>query len=101
MRRSTSVKMEHPVDPMIRDDSTANGINSKFISREYFRLFKSSTELDAEPGFKIVENRLLAENESVQAASKTNTLPPLKEKVVTPSGLLPSPQSRSTGSRIE
>ena len=57
--------------------------------------------VDAELGFKMVEHRLLAENESVQVASLDNVLPPLKGKDATPSGLLPSPRSRPTGSGIE
>ena len=97
-----SAKTEHPTEPMIPDVSTATGTNLKSTtSREYFRLFKSSAALDAEPGFKMVEHRLLAENESVQVASQANALPPLKGKYVIPSGLLPSPRSRPTGSRIE
>ena len=51
----------------------------------------SSAALDAEPGFRMVEYRLLAENESVQVASQANALPHLKGNEVTPSGLLPSP----------
>ena len=87
---------------MIPDVSTAIGTNSKSAkSREYFSFFKSSAALDAEPGFKMVEHRLLVENESVQVASQVNALPPLKGKDVTPSGLLPSPRSRPTGSRME
>ena len=46
---------------------------------------------DAGPGFKIMEHRLLVENESVQVASQANALPPLKRKDVTPSGLLRCP----------
>ena len=66
MRRPISVKMEHPAEPMIPDVSTATGTNSKSAtSCEYFRLFKSSTALDAEPGFRMVEHRLLVEIESV------------------------------------
>ena len=38
----------------------------------------SSAALDAEPGFRMVEYRLLAENESVQVASQANALPPFK-----------------------
>ena len=57
--------------------------------------------LDAEPGFRMVEYRLLAENESLQVASQANALPPLKVNDVTPSVLLPSPRSRPTGSRME
>ena len=57
--------------------------------------------VDAEPGFKMVEYRLLAENKSVQVASQANALPSLKGKDVTPSGVLPSPRSRLTGLRIE
>ena len=49
----------------------------------------------------MVEHRLLAENESVQVAFQANALPPLKGKDVTLSGLMPSPRSRPTGSRIE
>ena len=49
----------------------------------------------------MVEYRLLAENESVQVASQANALPPLKGNDVTPSGLLPSPRSRPTCSRME
>ena len=64
--------------------------------------FSSSlVALDAEPGFKMVEHRLLAENETVQVASQAYALPLLMEKDVTPSGLLPSPRSRPTGSRME
>ena len=95
MWRPISVKREHPADPMIPDVSTATGTNSKSAtSCEYFLLFKSSATLDAEPGFKMVENRLLAVNESVKVASQANALPPLKGKDITPSGLLPSPRSR-------
>ena len=90
-----SVGREHSVVPMIPDVSTATGTNSmSATSWEYFHLFKSSTVLDAEPGFKMVEYRLLAVNESVQVASQANALTPLKIKDVTPSGLLPSPRSR-------
>ena len=49
----------------------------------------------------MVEHRLLAEDESVQVASLANALPPLKGKYVTPFGLLPSPRSRPTGSKME
>ena len=102
MRRPISVKREHPADPMIPDVSIATGTNLKSAtSYGYFRLFKSSAALDAEPGFRMVEYRLLAENESVQVESQANALPPLKGNDVTPSGLLPSPRSRPTGSRME
>ena len=47
----------------------------------------SSAALDAEPGFKMVEYSLLAENESVHVTFLA--LLPLKGKDVTPSGLLP------------
>ena len=91
MRRQISAKRKHSADPMIPDVSTTTGINSiSAPSREYFRLFKSSAALDAEPGFKMVEHRLLVENESVQVASQANILPPLKVKDLKPSGLLPS-----------
>ena len=46
----------------------------------------------------MVEHRLLVETESAQVASQANALPPLMGKDVTPSGLLPSPRSRPTGS---
>ena len=102
MRRPISVKREHPAEPMIPDVSTATGTNSKSASsREYFRLFKSSAALNAEPGFRIVEHRLLAENESAQVASQANAFPHLNGNDATPSGLLPSPRSRPTGSRME
>ena len=97
MRRPISVKREHPAEPMIRDVSIAAGTNSNTATRwEYFRLFKSSAVLDAEPGFKLVGHRLLVENESVQVESQANALPHLKGKDVTPFGLLPSPRSRPT-----
>ena len=90
------VEREHP------DDSMATEAGSKSAtSIEYFRLFKSSVALDAELGLKMVEYRLLAWNESVQVASQANALPPLKEKDVTPTGLLRSPRSRHKGSRME
>ena len=55
MRRPISVRREHPEEPMIPDDSTATGTNSMFVtSWGYFRLFKFSSALDAEPGFKMV-----------------------------------------------
>ena len=102
MRRPISVKKVHPTEPMIPDISTATGTNSKSAtSREYFRFFKSSAALDADPWLKMVEHRLLVENESVQVASLANALPLLKGKDVTPSGLLPSPRSRPTGPRKE
>ena len=102
MRRPISVKREHPAESMIPNVSTATGTNSKSASScEYFRLFKSSAALVAEPGFILLEHRLLVENESVQVASQANALPPLKEKDATPSGLLPSPRSRPSGSRME
>ena len=102
IRRPISYKEDHLTKPMIPDVSTATGTNSKSAtSCEYFRLFKSSAALDAEPGFKMVEHSLLVENESVQVASLANALPPLKGKDVTPSVLLPSPRSRTTGSRME
>ena len=65
---------------------------------QFENIFVSS--LDAEPGFEMVEYRLLVENESVQVASQANALPHLKGKDVTPSGLLPSHRSRPTGSRM-
>ena len=69
MRRPISVKREHPAEPMILDVLTATETNSKSItSLEYFRLFNYSTAHDAEPGFRMVEYRLLAENESVKAS---------------------------------
>ena len=49
----------------------------------------------------MVDHRLLVENESIQVASQANALPPLKENDVSPTGLLPSPRSRPTGSRME
>ena len=102
MRRPISVRREHPAKPMIPDVSTATGANSKFASNfGYFRLFMSLATLDAEPAFKMVVCRLLAENKSVQMASQANALPPLKGKDVTQSGLLSAPRSRPTGSRIE
>ena len=61
----------------------------------------SSAALDAEPGFKMVEHRLLVENESVQVAFQANALPPLRGKDVTPSGLPQSTRSRPTGSKME
>ena len=92
MRRPISVKLEYPADPMIPDVLTATETNSKSAtSWEYFRLCKSSAELDAEPGLKMVEHRLLAGNKSVQVASQDNALSPLKGKNVTPSGLLQRP----------
>ena len=63
--------------------------------------FKSSAAIDAEPGLKMVEHRLLVENESVHVTSRANALSPLKGKDATPSGLLPSPRSRPTGAIIE
>ena len=48
----------------------------------------SLAALDTDPGLKMVEHRLLVENESVQVASQANALSPLKGKDVTPSGLL-------------
>ena len=67
---------------MIPDVSTAKDTNSKSATRlEYFRLFRSSAALDAEPGLKMVEHRSLAE-ESVQVASHANALPHLKGKDV-------------------
>ena len=87
---------------MISDVSTATVTSSKSATiREYLRLFKSSAAHDVVPGFQVTENRLLVENESVQVASQANTLPPLKGKDVTPSGLLTSPRSRTTGPRME
>ena len=54
MRQPISVKREHPAKPMIPDVSTATGTNSKSAtSWGYFRLFKSSAALDAEPGFRV------------------------------------------------
>ena len=102
MHRLISVKREHPADLMIQDVSTTTGTNSKSAtSWEYCCLFKSSAALNVEAGFKMVEHCLLAENESVQVASQANALPPLKGKGITPSGLLPLPQSRPTVSRME
>ena len=49
----------------------------------------------------MVEYGLLAENESVLVASQANALPHLKGNDVTPSGLLLSPRSKPTGSRME
>ena len=40
----------------------------------------SSAAIDAEPGFKMVEHRLLAENESEQVTFQANALAPLKGK---------------------
>ena len=45
--------------------------------------FKSLAELDAKPRFKMVEHRLLVENESVQVASKANDMSHLNGKDVT------------------
>ena len=84
MRRTISVKREHPTDAMIKDDSTATEKNSMSATRsKYYRLLKSSAAIDAEQWFKMVEHRSLAENEPVQVASQANALPPLKEKDVT------------------
>ena len=49
----------------------------------------------------MVEYWLLVENKSVQVASQANALPPLNGNDVTPSGILPSPRSRPTGSIME
>ena len=101
-RRPISVRREHPAKPMIPDVSTATGAYSMFAtSVGYFRLFMSLAALDAEPAFKMVVCRLLAENKSVQLASQANALPPLNRKDVIQSGLLPAPRSRPTGSIIE
>ena len=70
MRQPISVKREHPADQMINDVSTAIGTSTMSdASREYFRILKSSVALDAERGLKIMQYRLLVENESVHAAS--------------------------------
>ena len=94
MQRPIFVRREHPTGTMIPDVSTSTETNSKSAtSLEYFHLFKSLAELDAEPGFKMVAHRLLADNESVQMASLAslaNSLPPLKGKDVTIYGFLPS-----------
>ena len=64
MQRTISFRREHPAEPIIPDVSTATGTNSKSAtSWLYFRLFTSSAALDAEPGFKMVVYRLLADNE--------------------------------------
>ena len=51
---------------MIPDDATVTGANTKSAtSWKNFRLFKFSDTLEAEPEFKMVEHRLLAENEHI------------------------------------
>ena len=63
MRRPISVRGEHPAEQMIPDVYTAAGSSSNFPSNwGYFCLFKSSSALDVESGFKMVLYRLLAEN---------------------------------------
>ena len=102
MRRPISVKREHSAEPKIPDVSTATGTNWKSATYwDYFSLIKSSAALDAEPGFIMVDDRLLFENESVRVASQANALPHWNRKDVTPSGLPPSPRSRPSGSRME
>ena len=102
IERPMSARKEHPAELMIQDVLTSTVTNSKYATIwEYFCLFKFSAALDAEPGFKMVVYRLMAENESVQVASQASALPNLKVKDVTPSALLPLPQSRTTCSRIE
>ena len=82
MQWQISAKREHPTESMIPDASTATGTNSKSTtSLEYFCLFMSSAALDAEPGFRMMEHRLLAENESVHVAFQANALPPLKGNI--------------------
>ena len=82
------VRREHTAEPMISDVSTATGTNTtSAIFWGYFRLFKFSSALDAEPGFRMVVYRLRAENEWAQLASQANALPPMKLKNVIPSGL--------------
>ena len=53
MRWPISVRREHPAEPMIPDVSRAIGTNWKSAtSWGYFRFFKSSVALDAEPVIK-------------------------------------------------
>ena len=70
---------------MIQDISSASEAKSKSAtSWEYFILFMSSAALDTELEFKMVEYKLLAENELVQVASQGNALPPLKRTLKKP-----------------
>ena len=62
--------VEHSADPQVESHKL-----------RIFFLFKSSAAIYAEPGFIMVEHRLVAENESVQVASQANALPPLKGRV--------------------
>lgn len=88
--------------PIAPDVSTAIGSNRYLSVRGlYFSILRSSARLAAAPGSIAESTMLPPEKVSVHVASHMSDLPPRKGKMVIPSGRLPSPRSRPTGSRCE
>ena len=65
----------------------------------YLRFLRTSAERDADPGSVVVRANAEGEKESTQVQSQMRHFPIEKGNTVMPSGRLPSPRSRPTGSR--
>ena len=65
----------------------------------YLRFLRTSAERDADPGSVAVRANAEGEKESTQVQSQMRHFPIEKGNTVMPSGRLPSPRSRPTGSR--
>ena len=65
----------------------------------YLRFLQTSAERDADPGSVAVRANAEGEKESTQVQSQMSHSPLEKGNTVVPSGRIPSPRSRQTGSR--
>ena len=65
----------------------------------YLRFLQTSAERDADPGSVAVRANAEGGKESTQVQSQMRHFPLEKGNIVMPSGRLPSPRSRPTGSR--
>ena len=68
-------------------------------SPSYLRFLRTSAERDADPGSVAVRANAEGETESTQVQSKMRHFSLEKGNTVMPSGRLPSPRSRTTGSK--
>ena len=93
---------EVPLGQMMPDVFTARGTKWKRSDRvRYLVTLHSSACLATLPGSEADLIKFEQEKLSLQVASQTSDWPAVKGKMVIPSGLLPSPRSSPTGSRME
>ena len=93
---------EVPLGPMMPDVSFARGTKWKRSDRvRYLVTLHSSGCLATLPGSEADLIKFEQEKLSLQVASQTSDWPAAKGKMVISSGLLPSPRSNPTGSRME